>query len=317
MKTRKTIWAFCGPAAAVTAIAISGIGCGKIDSAMEGMKKTTQNMEKTSENMRLQAMSMSIESMFSTRARAELYPVPTGVLPGASKLGLYAHAQEMVELTQVWLSRIDKIERLTRFDENGNEVPLTIEEKNADLLDRYHTLQALSAIAALAPQQKVEEMALAHIQVPGSRYRQAALNFIMLRAYFLRAVMVGEGLLSRDFDNVGDAQKAAEYQRQIDWVLSQPYANSLHIKTRGLSTGGNYSKIQNLDLKCDLDTKTWLVEPWDQIVTQLEQILRVTARGDTGDPARDLEIYQQELKAVETLLAEAKEKSQKWKEALK
>lgn len=292
-------------------------GCGKIDSAMEGMKKTTQNMEKTSENMRLQAMSMSIESMFSERARAELYPVPVGVLPGASKFGLYANSQEMVELTQVWLSRIDKIERLTKFDEQGNEVPLTIEEKNADLLDRYHTFQALSAIAALAPQYKVEEMAAMHVQVPGSRYRQATLNFIMLRAYFLRAVMIGEAILSRDFDNVGDAQKAAEYQRQVDWIVGQPYVASLNIKTRGLSTGGNYSKIQNLEMKGDLETRNWLVEPWDQIITQLEQILRVTARGDTGDPARDLEIYQQELKAVEVLLAEAKEKAQKWKTALK
>lgn len=295
----------------------AGLGCSKIDSAMEGMKKTTANMEKTSENMRLQAMSMSIESMFSTRARAELYPVPTGVLPGASKFGQYANAQEMIDLTQVWLSRIDKIERLTKFDENGDEVPLTIEEKNADLLDRYHTFQALSAIAALAPQHKVEEIAATHIQVPGSRYRQSALNFIMLRAYFLRAVMIGEALLSKDFDNIGDAQKASEYQRQVDWIVKQPYANSLYVKTRGLTTGGNYSKIQNLDIKFDLDTKTWLVEPWEQIVTQLEQILRVTARGDTGDPARDLEIYQQELKAVETLLAEAKEKSEKWKEILK
>lgn len=307
----------------VTALSVS-VGCGKLQGVLdsagaipERMKETNKNLEKTSEAVRKQGMAASVESMFSARARAELYPVPVGVLPGASNFGAFASSQELVEVTNLWLARIDKTEKLTKFDEQGNEIPLSLDERNADLVERYHYFQALSAVAALAPQEKVQEIATVHIQSLGSRYRKAAQNFLMLRAYFLRTVLIGESLLSKDFTAVGEAEEAVRLQKNVDWILTQPFANTLFVKTLGLKAPGNYSKIQNLDLKMDLDTKTWLVEPWQQVQIQLEQIFRVTARGDTGDPNRDLEIYQQELKTVEALLNDAKAQNLKWKEILK
>lgn len=303
---------------------VLSVGCGKLQSALEGaekiperMKETNKNLEKTSEGIRLQALNEAQKNMLSPEVRSQLYPVPTGLMPSALKFGEYATAEELVALTNLWLTRIDKIERLPKFDSNGNEIPMTPEEQYEDLVERYQVLQALSAVAGQAPQAKVENIAQNYIMMPSQFYRPAALNFMMLRAYFLRAVLIGERHLSHDLTGSGEANLVVEQQRKVDWIIEQPFSAQLYVKTRGLKAPANYTKIQNLDLTMDLDMKLWLVEPWAQVEVQLEQILKVGARVDTGNPAKDLENYQQELKDIETVLAEAKAKTKKWIETLK
>ncbi len=303
---------------------LAGLGCGKLQSALEGaekiperMKETNKNLEKTSEGLRLATLNESQKNMLSPEVRSQLYPVPTGLMPSAKVFGDKALSSELVALTSLWLTRIDKIERLPKFDVNGNEVPLTSDEKYEDLVERFQYLQALSAIAGQAPQAKIEEIVLTYIQAPSQYYREAALNFIMLRAYFLRAVMIGERHLSRDLTGSGDAQLLIESQRFVDWILDQPFASALYVKTRGLNAPANYTRIQNLDLKMDLDTKKWLAEPWAQVESQLEQVLKISVRQDTGNATKDQSNFEKELKDIETLLAEAKIATKKWSETLK
>lgn len=294
---------------ALSLIFSSALGCGKLQNALDGAQK---NLEKTSEGLRLQVLNEAQKNMLSPDNRHQLFPVPTGVMASAVKFGEAATTYELVALTNLWLTRIDKIERLPKFDLNGNSIPLTPEEQYEDLLERYQVLQALSAIAGQAPQGKVEAIAAEYIKTPSQFHRTSALNFIMLRAYFLRSVMIGERHLSHDFSGSGEARMAIESQRNVDWIMDQPFAPALWVKTRGLKTPPAYTHIQNLDLKMDDATRLWLIEPWDQIVLQLEQYMKVGVRNDTGDPAADAANYEAEQQEVEALLKEAKAAQEKW-----
>jgi hypothetical protein len=311
--------------ALLMALSTALLACDKLKKAEEAADKVPElaaktgemgaKMDQTNDAIRLQKMQIAMDGMLSEKSLERLYPVPTGLMPFAKVFADAAHADELVELTYAWLKEIDEVMPLKHVDPaSGQEIEYTKNEKAEILKQKFGRFQALSAIAGFIPDHTLDEMIESEVLGAG-RYRETVMNILMLRAVFIRQVLLEESILKTGrFPSVGAAEKAIEYMSQVDRILRLPFRADIMIVTRGLEGPEGYNgSIANADLKMDADMMQFMTSGWGRIADITENGLSVVLRNDSEKPAINRQNYERDLRRRDRALEIAKQKANAWK----
>ncbi len=300
------------------------LGCDKLnkaDSALDSVAQMNTKMGEmndgllnTKEAVRLQKMTLCLDAMRTDYALERLFPVPTEIMPYARTFSEAATAHELVELTYLWLKEIDEITPLKKVGEDGAEVDFTAAEQARTLSQKFGRFQALSAIAGFIPAQTLDQ--IVHEEILGSgRYRESALNLLMLRAVFLRQVLLEESILKKGkFASVGAAEVAVDYMSSVEKIARFPFVNEISLQTTGLTGPAGYNgSISNADLKMDADTLGFLTSGWSKIADAIENGLPIEIRNNTADPAVNKATQERDLNRKAKALSTVRAAAQAWK----
>lgn len=299
----------------VLCIALLGLffaGCGmvdmphKMDKTNENMEKMIDNMNHTNDGIDQQKQLIPFENMLKPENTANLFPIPTRMMPYGKKLADAIPAQDFVELAYLWLKEVDEVFPTHKLDANGDEIPYTQDEIAQINHDKTAVVMALQIVAGFLPQQRIQEMIDAQVYNSG-RYENTVYTILMLRVQFNRDILLDASLLAKPLDNAGKVAQAVEYNKNIDFIARLPFAAKIGLKTTGflpadsspvevLDTGialKNWQRIQrSAELDCDIATRA--VEP------------------KTGDAARDQQLHQAELNQYNQSLADIKSFVSSW-----
>jgi len=298
------------------------VGCNqfkKIDDATDDvgqMKDRTtemnEQMKSTNDSIRQQRLLLALENAVAESSLERLYPVPTGVMPGAKKFAEAVHADEVLDLTYLWLKEIDEVTPFAHLNLDGTERGFDANEFNEILIKKYGRLQALFAIAGFLPETIVDEIIQNVVQGSG-RYQTTALNLLMMRTLFCKQILLDENLLQDGaFKSVGEAEQALEYMDSVNKILRLPFASSLFLKTRGLNGPAGYNgPIANVDLTMDSDLTKSLADGWNQIVNASEALqIRDLKLG--GNPTLDQKIVTRDRNRKNQVINKAQAEARTW-----
>lgn len=237
----------------LSVLLLSLTACNKINNIMDGLEatpgkldKTQQSMDETKEKLRLATLLETEREILEERNIENIIPIPTGMMAPALKFSENATPEELVRLTDVWLTGINKVTVLGGFDENGKPMPATAETLNKDFFNKAGKLYGLMAIAGLTPQEKVIQ--IVHDQLEKKNYYTATLNFLALRGYFLSKILLKEKYFSKHADSADYIETTIKYLKYLN------YLNELPIESYGdgalrISTSGIFPEIYNLDFQ--------------------------------------------------------------------
>ncbi len=291
----------------VLCIAIFGIlfsGCGmvempsKMDKTNENMEKMIDNMNHTNDGIDQQKQLIPFENMLKPENTANLFPIPTRMMPYGKKLAEAISAQDFVELAYLWLKEIDEVLPAHKVDANGNEIPYTQDEITGINHDKTAVLMALQVVAGFLPQKAVQEMIESQVYNSG-RYENTVYTILMLRVQFTRDILLDASLLSKPLDNSGKVAQAVDYNKNIDFIAKLPFAGKIALKTTGFIPTED-SPVEQLDTGVALKN-------WQRIQRSAERDCNVTARGaepKTGDAAKDQQLHQVEVNQYNQALSD-------------
>lgn len=202
---------------------------------MNKMPKQTQEMsdkmDDTNEGIRLQKLFLAMEGLNKYENQQLILPLPTGLLAFGKKFAENATSSELVELTYNWISEIEEIIPINGLDKNSDMTELTEADLNKIRLQKTARLYSLMIIAGFAQEEKVDEIIKTEIRGYG-RFQQYALNFLGLRAYFLREVMLKTSLKidsssDKTLSNSGMMNTALHFLTQLDKISKLPFADQV------------------------------------------------------------------------------------------
>ncbi|MGZ3771316.1 MAG: hypothetical protein ACXVCP_18320 [Bdellovibrio sp.] len=273
------------------------------------MSKMNDGMQKTVDGIHSQELLIPLENMIKAETIEYLYPVPTSLMPYAKKFAESASNQELVELTYLWLKHINEITPVQDIDKDGKPVDLTLEQTNAFRKQRIGKALALAAIAGFVPQETVEQMVKEHI-VGGTRHRKTALQFLALRAFFIKDILLEKSLLEELMDEVGKLEDSIKYMNQLEYLISLPFANLISVRTTGLSEVA----AEDIVFVLDNDKIKSIASLWDKIKIKAElNLADVQEKTWTGDKEKDDEIQAEEKRRYAVAMRSVNSAIEKWK----
>lgn len=205
---------------------------------LNGMSKTTnemnEGMKETNEAIRMQKLGLALEGLNKFENQQLILPLPTGLMAFGKLFGESATATEIVELTYTWTREIEEILPIQSLDKEDNMNEPTEADLNKIRLQKKARLYSLMVIAGFAQEEKVTEIINNEILGYG-RYQESALNFLALRAYFFREVMLKTSLKvdsgsDGTLDTSGKMLKALEFLTKLDRISKLPFADAVHFK---------------------------------------------------------------------------------------
>lgn len=299
----------------VLCIAVLGLffaGCGmidmpnKMDKTNDNMEKMINNMNHTNDGIDQQKQLIPFENMLKPENTANLFPIPTRMMPYGKKLAEAIPAQDFVELAYLWLKEVDEVFPAHKLDANGDEIPYTAEETAQINHDKTAVILALQIVAGFLPQQRIQEMIDSQVYGSG-RYENTVYTILMLRVQFNRDILLDASLLAKPLDNAGKVAQAVEYNKNIDFIAKLPFAAKIGLKTTGFLPTED-SPVEALDTGIALKN-------WQRIQRSAERDCDVVSRAvepKTGDAARDQQLHQAEVNQYNQALNDIKTFINSW-----
>ncbi|MDG0815753.1 hypothetical protein [Bdellovibrio svalbardensis] len=278
----------------------------KMDQTNSRMSNMLEEMKRTTSGVHDQSLLIPLENILKEENHDSLAPVPFKLMPYGKKFAEAATAQELVDLTYIWIKEVEVSLPTKDIDEaTGSEIPYTRRQVANINNEKMARLVALQVIAGFTPQPIVEEIIRMHIvgapEQGSRRFEDTALAFLMLRAMFIRDVLLQESLLASPLDNIGKVEEAIKYARQIEFIARLRFADKVSFKTRGfIDEHGQQLPVEEQpqeQLKGDVAAKLWR-----SILEKAQTDLRVVEREVGSNSEEDKKIYEQEkLRAAQGL----------------
>ncbi len=270
----------------------------KMDQTNSRMSNMLEEMKKTTAGVHDQSLLIPMENILKEENHDSLSPVPFKLMPYGKKFAEAATAQELTDLTYLWLKEVDESLPAKDIDEStGAELPYTRRQVAKINNEKVARLVALQVIAGFTPQSTVEEIVRMNVvgqSDEGSRrFEDTALAFLMLRTMFIRDVLLQESLLASPLDNVGKVEEATKYARQIDFIARLRFANRINFKSRGL-IGDNGQQLPSDEQPQEQLSKDVAAKLWRSIFEKAQADLRVVQREVGNNSEEDKKIYEQE-----------------------
>lgn len=254
-------------------------GCGAKD-AIDGTKQMPGKMDRmlgemnrTNGKVEQQCAVLTFDGMLKEEYGRELIPIPFDLMAFAREFGKCASDEQVVELVYIWVKRLNEVTM---------ELPAPTEEQTNQFNHRkLHIYSALQAMSGLLEQPKLERIIDREIYGAG-RYQDSALTMLMLRAQFLRDVLLEASLFSEGLTNVGKVEKAVEYAEQIEYLARLAFSPEI-----GVTVTGFIAPMD--DVKESFDPAVAL-KTWRKIKVKAER-LSLEMKSWTGKPNEDARLY--------------------------
>lgn len=292
----------------------------KMDQTNQRMNNMLEELKKTTSAIHDQSLLIPMENIMKEENHDALSPIPFKLMPYGKKFAEVATAQELIDLTYLWLKEVD--ESLPAKDIDGNsgvELPYTKKQVANINNEKTARLIALQVIAGFAPQGIVEEIIRVHIVGTlgeGSRrFEDTALAFLMLRAMFIRDVLLEESLLASPLDNMGKVEEAIKYARQIDFIARLRFVEKIHFKSHGL-IGENGQQLPLDQQPQEQINKDIAATLWSSILDKTQADLHVVERDVSGSDEENKRIYEEEKSRAAGAISTIQSYAQSWKNYL-
>lgn len=284
-------------------ISVSALGCAKLNDMFDMPKKMdnmNQEVARTNDTVERQPVVLAFEAMLKEEYAQELWPIPFNLMGFAKEFGKYATVEDLVELFYV------KIKEL-------NEVQMELEAPTDEEIAKFnhkkrHTLVMLQAVAGLLTDAKVKQIIDQRIATD-DRFADAALNLLMMRAQFIRDVLLEASLFSDKMKHAGEIEKAVEYANSFEYLARLPFAR--HIATE---ITGFYEKPGSEETEDVIET----LEPekaaaiWTKIKSKATRLMSAEADEWTGDKAKDEQLHMQRLQRIQASLVIVDQRIRDW-----
>lgn len=231
--------------------------CGKLNAALdmpEKMDKMNRGMESTNESIRLQKLAVALDQMMKKENQEFLSPIPGDMMAPGQILARALTAQEAVELIYIKLKNINEQTYDDRF-------PLDPDHQNTNQIVDFERSKlalyyAIQIVATYLPDETVLEIVDKQI-VKAGRFRETALQMLMLRADFYDKVMLKASLTSDKLYTVGQVETAIEYNSKIDYICKLPFADLVQVKITGFMDSKT-NKRTSLVLNKEMAKNNWI-----------------------------------------------------------
>lgn len=199
-------------------------GCELPDIAgLNSMPKTTGEMvgkmNETNDAIHKQTLLLALTELNKRENQENMFPVPTGLMPAGQVFAETATPEELIHLTYSELVKLQENTLVTGFGDDG-PTPLTEQDKSYSRFKKFAALSSLQVIAGFAQDEKVDEI-IRHDIEGNSRFAEAGLAFLALRAYFIRDVLLKLSLKidetsAKTLNNSGQMNEAIKYLKKLD-----------------------------------------------------------------------------------------------------
>ncbi|WP_413943819.1 hypothetical protein [Bdellovibrio sp. HCB-162] len=290
---------------------------GKMDETNANMRKMLDEMKTTNKGVHDQSLLIPLENLIKEENQDTLAPVPFKLMPYGKKFAEAASAEELIDLTYLWLKEVDEALPNKDIDEaTGEEVPYTKKQIQRINTQKLAKLTALQVIAGFTPQEVVQEIIHRNIigekLEGGRRFEETAYSFLMLRTMFIRDVLLKESILSTSIDNVGKLEEAMKYIKKVDSIARLRFADKIQFKSHGLIDfeGRQLPEDQQPQEKLNQDVAFNL---WTSIYEKAQSQMRMDERSVGADANDDQRLLNEEKKRLQYDLQLIEQNLQYWK----
>lgn len=206
---------------------------------LNGMSKTTaamsDKMSETNEAIRLQKMGIALDNLEKPQNQARISPIPSGLMAWAKIFAEAATPDELMEFTYLSLKAIEEVNPATGLDQDGVPPNYTDADKLRVRLEKTASLSGLMAITCFVQDGKVE--AIIAQNYPRGRYAETAMNFLALRAAFIRDTILAQSLNIRAdspkvLTNSGMMTEALKYLYKLERISRASFADEIQVKVQ-------------------------------------------------------------------------------------
>lgn len=237
---------------------------------------------------------ISFEALLKDEFGRDLMPAPFDLMPFARSFAQCSSPEELAEVVYLWMKKLNEVTL---------ELPNpTVAEIDAFNHRKLHVYSALEAVAGFIPQDKVETIIRTQLYESG-RYQDSVLELLMLRAQFLRDVLLENGLFSKGLTDVGKVEKAVEYAKNLEYMARLPFAREISVAATGF--------IAPMDDVKETFDPALALQTWVKIKLKAER-LAVEMKTWTGQPGEDARLYTIRQQRMNTALSEINSKISGW-----
>lgn len=256
-------------------------GCGAHDAikATKGMPDKMDDMSRKLDRTETAlGRVFSFEAMLKEQYGRVLLPVPFDLIPFAREFAKYAPAKELVEVTYLWVRKI-------------NETTLDLPSPTPEEIFQFdwrkmHVQAALQAVAGEIPRAKLDQIIREQI-LSGGRHSDDALNLLMLRVRYLRDVMLDGSVLSGQVDNVGKLEEAVKFAEEIEYIARLRFSPMIGIEITGFKNN-DWDVLEKFESDAALKV-------WKKIKMKADAALKVNVLDLSPVPGENEALYQQKL----------------------
>jgi hypothetical protein len=138
-----------------------------------------------------------------------------------------------------------------------------------------------------------------HDILGNSRYRKSALKFLMMRAEFIKEVLLDSSVMN-SLTDIGELAEAIKFTEQLDYIVKLPFADRIAYKTKYADP-----QFEGLDLAKLLDKKV-AKRTWQSIDAAFDVSLKIGGQTMTGDPVADEQMFARERASADSLRSRVK-----------
>jgi hypothetical protein len=324
-------------------IALATSACSKLNKALDNaatmddkLDNTNKEIHDTNHYVYLQALLVGIQQIVDENNMAKLYPVPTSLMPAAKVYAEVATPEDIILLAYAWIKEIEEVNPVQDANPD-NADPTAVCDKAAPghgkaSIDKYAHYMALMAIASFIPNERTEENHYAVDKTTGKylskldvlkntyilgydRYQDTALKLLMMRVAFTRDVDLDASLLGENLATSGSMNKAIEYMKQVDEIISLPYAARIGFKIKD-----KVCTTPMIDISMQLDKATIqeTANFWTRIYNNSVSSVQVFSETSwSGNSTQDKLTAQREVAKQNAAIAVIKSYKDKWANQLK
>ncbi len=252
----------------------------------EEMSNMNGELAKTNLAIHTQILVDALKEMLTPANSTYLSP-PTGMMPAGQKFADEATADEVVQLTYVYLKDINEVQPDDSQRVNGHFPDTLVTQMDHDKLVK---LTALEVIAGFASQDVIADMATRQVS-QGGRYDQAAKATLMLRASFIGDLLIGSDLFANKLDDLGKVDEAISRVSNLDWMARLSYVGQIGVKTTGM-----LKPDDNVEIKFDPRVT---VSMWDRLQSALTNELDPAKLAGVPDAQAKVDAYKAKVKAFQ------------------
>ncbi len=203
----------------------------KMDETNGKIDLTNQQMAETQEAIRLQKLGIAKQNLEDPANAVTMQPIPTGMMGYAKLFAETANADELVGQIYLYMTEINRGLYPVQVDANNQPLPADVDAGNTYKTQRFIAAQAISAFI---PSDVLEEIVQTEIINEG-RYKEAALNLLMLRFSFTSQVLLDKSLLDDELTSVGMVEKSLEYIENLETIAKYAFVDQVKFKVYGFA----------------------------------------------------------------------------------
>lgn len=296
------------------------LGCDAVDAikATKAMPKKmddmNRKMDQTNQGVHKQTLLIALDNLSRAENWEYVLPVPYDLMPYAKEFAEAATPQELLELTYLWLEKINNGRPTPPIGKDGDGNPFVREDGtfspeavkkiNNEKMVRLIILQAM---AGFAPQTTIDQMIQNEVYQAGDgsgRLQSTLYSLLMMRVQFIRDVLLDNSVMAAKMTHVGHFEKAIALLEQIEVVASLPFADEIQLKIKGfLKLDGTGALPDDMQVAEKLDVRE-IGRRWNSLSIRINECEGFQLKGKTpADEARLKVQYTQRVDRVKSRVA--------------